>query len=60
MKKYQEQVSSTTKVSATSIQKKLSGVRTKNRVTLITSESVDSLLDSILQIQEQYEQDKYY
>jgi len=60
MKKYQKQVSSTTKVSATSTQKKLSGVKTKNRVTLITSDSVDSLLDSILQIQEQYEQDKYY
>lgn len=60
MKKYQEQVSSTTKVSATSTQKTLNGARTKNRVTLITSESVDSLLDSILQTQEQYEQDKYY
>ena len=57
MKKYQDQANSVTKDSLILTQVILTGALTKNQDTLITSESVDLPLDSMIEEFEQYELD---
>jgi len=60
MKKYQDQANSVTKDSLILTQVILTGALTKNQDTLITSDSVDLPLDSMIEEFEQYELDRYY